>query len=150
MAQVYNIIFLGTLTILFFALQSSFAIRCWSCSSDRVPGCADPMNITYGADLVSCDNERQHSPYMMSTAVCKKAKQRVNGNLVTVRSCAFQSNDKQGEDPCGANVNPSYIKMEFCETCNDKDGCNGGSLVTSTVFGVAVPALLFLSKFYLN
>uniref|UniRef100_A0A8D8WKL7 Protein quiver n=1 Tax=Cacopsylla melanoneura TaxID=428564 RepID=A0A8D8WKL7_9HEMI len=148
MAKVESLLFFGALTILLIAVQGSLAIRCWTCSSDRVPGCTDPMNVTYGVDLTNCDNERQHSPYLQSIAVCKKAKQRVNGNLVTVRSCAWPPPDNRGEGPCSESSNPSYIKMEFCETCSDKDGCNGGNTVTSTLIGLGVPALLVMSKYY--
>ncbi|XP_025416096.1 uncharacterized protein LOC112687563 [Sipha flava] len=111
------------------------AINCWVCSTDTDQRCNDPMNMTKSA-IEDC-SRAPHSAFLQP--VCKKQKQRVNGELMIIRSCAWASDSRSDDGPCAINT-PANIRIEHCSTC-DQDLCNGAtSHVGSTLFRTAILA----------
>lgn len=64
----------------------------------------------------------------------------VNDKYVISRSC-FWENINAPKDECINNNTPSYIKTEFCETC-DTDGCNGAAQYGPVALLVAIPVAI--------
>ncbi len=124
------------------------ALKCWRCSSDitNADFCKDPFDeskLTKQQKLwayVECSTPSDDSNLIV---VCKKAKQSgkfykqssnvlmlplwilfisVDDRLIITRSC-FWENEDTPRNACMNTNTPSYIKMEFCETCST-DGCN--------------------------
>lgn len=70
----------------------------------------------------------------------------VNGELVVIRSCAWLSSDNEDVGECAKSTTPSYIRIEFCETC-DGDACNNAPIAASTLSALLIPAIAyFLTK----
>ncbi|NP_001156181.1 uncharacterized protein LOC100164060 precursor [Acyrthosiphon pisum] len=112
------------------------AINCWVCSTDTDQRCNDPMNMTKGA-IEDC-SRAPHSAFLQP--VCKKQKQRVNGELLIIRSCAWASDSRSDDGPCAINT-PANIRIEHCSTC-DQDLCNGAVVIGGcTVFLTMVLAV---------
>ncbi|VVC25986.1 Hypothetical protein CINCED_3A014920 [Cinara cedri] len=130
----------------FFSLLPDYsdAINCWVCSTDTDQRCNDPMNMTKTA-IEDC-SRAPHSAFLKP--VCKKQKQRVNGELVIIRSCAWAADSRNDDGPCAINA-PANVRIEHCSTC-DKDLCNGAIDVGGTVFLTAVLALAakFVSRVF--
>lgn len=61
----------------------------------------------------------------------------VNDKYVISRSCYWEHIDAHKND-CLSNNTPSYIKTEFCETCQT-DGCNGAAQYGPVALLVAIP-----------
>ncbi|XP_046991108.1 uncharacterized protein LOC124596132 [Schistocerca americana] len=95
-------------------------LRCYHCSSDHYHhNCDDPFNST-GIETVDCMEQLRRRTDPREIPVCKKIKQRINnGDLQTVRSCAFILPDQ----PCTTTDQSSYIHEEYCITC-ETDLCN--------------------------
>lgn len=114
----------------------STAINCWVCSTDTDQRCNDPMNMTKSA-IEDC-SRAPHSAFLQP--VCKKQKQRVNGELLIIRSCAWASDSRSDDGPCAINT-PANIRIEHCSTC-DQDLCNGSVVIGGcTVFLTMVLAV---------
>ncbi|XP_054269083.1 protein quiver-like [Macrosteles quadrilineatus] len=134
---------LSSVALLVLFVRSGESIRCWVCSSDVDRRCGDPFNMTHLA-VIDCDRERAQSPYLQSIAMCKKTKQRVNNELITVRSCTWETDD-YGSGPCSENSVSSYAKVEYCSTCNT-DSCNSAeSLSISAAMHGLLPLFAAIS-----
>lgn len=129
------------------------ALKCWTCSSDLDPHCADPFNNTSPSfdlhhTLTDCNTQSSpHYSLYKTKSVCKKIKQTVNGkHEAVVRTCEWlkSEDDAVGECPPSTFNTPKYITINYCETC-DTDGCNGAENIRPTVFWTAlIPAALAL------
>ncbi|XP_050436346.1 uncharacterized protein LOC126843077 [Adelges cooleyi] len=115
--------------------KSGQAVNCWVCSTDTDPRCGNPFNMSRGA-LEDC-SRAPHSAFLQP--VCKKQVQRVNGELVIMRSCAWSADSRNDDGPCAINT-PAHIRIEHCSTC-DQDYCNAATDVGSTVFLSSIMAL---------
>merc|ERR1712211_199663 len=69
--------------------------------------------------------QREHLPGLEST-MCRKVRQKVNGQWRYIRSCAFLGEPGVGNDEryCIHRSGTYNIHVEYC-TCRKKDGCNG-------------------------
>jgi len=119
----------ATLTIFvayLLGIQSGDSIKCWVCRSDGDPKCADPFDNT-SFPIADCAREkpREHLPGLQST-MCRKVRQKVNGNWRYIRSCAWLGEPGVGRDEryCIHRSGTYNIHVEYC-TCRSKDGCNG-------------------------
>lgn len=78
--------------------------------------------------------------------MCRKIRQKVNGEWRYFRSCAYlgEPGIEGDERFCLMRTGTYNIFMEYC-TCNSKDGCNAASL-----FSVSSTALftMFMSILY--
>eukprot|EP00095_Tigriopus_kingsejongensis_P005216 maker-scaffold408_size180710-snap-gene-0.39 protein:Tk05216 transcript:maker-scaffold408_size180710-snap-gene-0.39-mRNA-1 annotation:"hypothetical protein AaeL_AAEL004515" len=105
--------------VLYFCLiQQSSAIKCWVCRSDGDPKCADPFDNT-SFPITDCKQEkpREHLPGLEST-MCRKVRQKVNGNWRYLRSCAWLGEPGIGRDEryCIHRSGTYNIHVEYC-TC---------------------------------
>jgi len=125
------------------------AIKCYVCQSNVDPKCADPFdNLTLPitdcsayprADLATkSDSDSideggffsllggQAPVKPLRASLCRKIRQKVNGEWRTIRGCGYLGNP--GNQPEGSSCQMRHgthdIFMETC-TCNNKDGCNG-------------------------
>lgn len=64
----------------------------------------------------------------------------VNDKTVVSRSC-FWEDVNAPRDSCYSTNTPSYIKTEYCQTCNT-DGCNGAGQFGPIAMLVAVPVVV--------
>lgn len=60
--------------------------------------------------------------------------------MVVQRSCFFEDQNAVPNTCLNTNT-PSYIKTEFCETCNT-DGCNGAGQFGPIAILVAIPTII--------
>merc|ERR1712050_287815 len=108
-----------------FAVLSGYSIKCWECRSDGDPKCADPFDNT-SFPITDCSHKkpRDHLPGLEST-MCRKIRQKVNGEWRFIRSCAFLGEPGVGNDEryCIHRSGTYNIHVEYC-TCRKKDGCN--------------------------
>ncbi|KAL4709012.1 hypothetical protein ACJJTC_005873 [Scirpophaga incertulas] len=125
-------------------------VRCWTCSSDLNPHCADPFlvgNIDNSYfRLENCDaNTGATYPYLTSSkSACKKQKKYINGLLVVSRGCTWKvQNDFTSTCPSSSN-GPNEVTY-FCETC-DYDGCNGAATIGKTIALLLAPLSLLFFK----
>lgn len=163
----------GTFSLSLFALvaaASLFAIKsgqvegikCWVCQSSIDPKCADPFDNNT-LPIVDCDaHPRDELDTSNRALICRKMRQKVNGDWRTSRSCGYlEDNFKEGR--CVVNY-ANDIYREVC-SCKSKDGCNsadsklskfGGKLmsVACALLGVCIcsgfllsPANLGLDRF---
>nr|XP_029715129.1 uncharacterized protein LOC115258837 [Aedes albopictus] len=97
------------------------------CRSDLDPKCADPFD-NKSLPLSDCSRKSLvHLPNVRST-LCRKVRQKVNGEWRYIRSCAYIGEPGIGGDEryCLMRSGTYNIFVEYC-TCNSKDGCNSGS-----------------------
>ncbi|KAG9511413.1 Charged multivesicular body protein 5 [Fragariocoptes setiger] len=155
------------------------AIKCWVCQSNVDPKCADPFDNST-LPITDCDayprndlaipksdyeilqekqtfglTNQQPINNSFKATMCRKIRQKVNGEWRTIRNCAYlgQPGEGQGnENYCLMRKGSYDIFMESC-TCNSKDGCNPGSriitnlslMVTST--GLSICLFLISRRF---
>ncbi|XP_014286125.1 UPAR/Ly6 domain-containing protein crok [Halyomorpha halys] len=113
----------------------TLAIKCWVCRSDSDPKCADPFDNST-VPITDCSHEPDliHFPGVRPT-MCRKIRQKVNGEWRYFRSCAYlgEPGIEGDERFCLMRTGTYNIFMEYC-TCNSKDGCNTGSTLSSISF----------------
>ncbi|EAA10235.3 uncharacterized protein LOC120899627 [Anopheles arabiensis] len=127
--SVYFIACSLVVVLLSFGVQKGLAIKCWECRSDSDPKCADPFdNSTLSITDCKQVERKEHLPEAQAT-MCRKIRQKVNGEWRYFRSCAFMGEPGiEGDERfCLMRSGTYNIFMEYC-TCNSKDGCNAGSL----------------------
>ncbi|KAK9505546.1 hypothetical protein O3M35_009572 [Rhynocoris fuscipes] len=122
--------------------HEAFAIKCWDCRSDSDPKCADPFDNST-VPITDCKEipDLPHLPGVRPT-MCRKIRQKVNGEWRYFRSCAFlgEPGIERDERFCLMRTGTYNIFMEYC-TCNSKDGCNSAvSLISSTIL-IAISCL---------
>lgn len=133
--------YLAVLVALIYGVLTGYSIKCWECRSDGDPKCADPFDNT-SFPITDCltKAEKVHLPGLKAT-MCRKIRQKVNGEWRYFRSCAFLGEPGVGNDEryCIHRSGTYNIHVEYC-TCRKKDGCNGASerglswgLVTSII-----------------
>ncbi|KAF6213285.1 hypothetical protein GE061_011003 [Apolygus lucorum] len=107
------------------------ALKCWVCRSDSDPKCADPFDNST-VPITDCKQEADlaHLPGVRPT-MCRKIRQKVHGQWRYFRSCAYLGVPGiQGDERfCLMRTGTYNIFMEYC-TCNSKDGCNSGPIVS--------------------
>ncbi|CAG2056963.1 unnamed protein product [Timema podura] len=103
----------------------SSSIKCWVCRSDSDPKCSDPFDNST-VPITDCKQEPDlyHYPNVRPT-MCRKIRQKVNGQWRYFRSCAYlgEPGIEGDERFCLMRTGTYNIFMEYC-TCNSKDGCN--------------------------
>lgn len=105
--------------------ESGEAIKCWECNSHFDPRCADPFDNTSLPIGECAARTLLHYPGLAAT-MCRKIRQKVNGNWRFIRSCAFLGVPGEGtydENYCLMRTGTYDVFVETC-TCNSKDGCN--------------------------
>ncbi|XP_029159953.1 uncharacterized protein LOC114931960 [Nylanderia fulva] len=116
---------LATVFLLICCIQEGFSIKCWVCRSDSDPKCADPFDNST-VPITDCKQEPElgHLPGVKPT-MCRKIRQKVNGEWRYFRSCAYMGEPGIAGDErfCLMRTGTYNIFMEYC-TCNSKDGCN--------------------------
>merc|ERR1712228_251529 len=121
-------VYLGVLVALIYGVMTGYSIKCWECRSDGDPKCADPFDNT-SFPITDCAQEkpRDHLPGLEAT-MCRKVRQKVNGNWRYIRSCAWLGEPGVGRDEryCIHRSGTYNIHVEYC-TCRKKDGCNGST-----------------------
>lgn len=108
--------------------ESGEAIKCWECKSHADPRCADPFDNTSLPIAECAARSLPHYPNL-AASMCRKIRQKVNGNWRFIRSCAFLGTPGEGtydENYCLMRTGTYDVFVETC-TCNSKDGCNGAS-----------------------
>merc|ERR1711936_1287586 len=134
-------VYLAVLVALIYGVITGYSIKCWECRSDGDPKCADPFDNT-SFPITDCltKAEKEHLPGLKAT-MCRKIRQKVNGEWRYFRSCAFLGEPGVGNDEryCIHRSGTYNIHVEYC-TCRKKDGCNGAAdrglswgLVTSII-----------------
>uniref|UniRef100_A0A6M2E0M1 Uncharacterized protein n=1 Tax=Xenopsylla cheopis TaxID=163159 RepID=A0A6M2E0M1_XENCH len=112
-------------------IGTAFGIKCWDCRSDTDPKCADPFdNSTVPIKDCKQESDLEHLPGIRPT-MCRKIRQKVNGEWRYYRSCAYMGEPGiEGDERfCLKRTGTYNVFMEFC-TCNSKDGCNSSSVLT--------------------
>ncbi|KAF0297840.1 hypothetical protein FJT64_000508 [Amphibalanus amphitrite] len=123
-------------------------IQCWKCNSREDPSCGDPFeNNTYYK--VECDkaDERRHLPGVKAT-MCRKIRQKVNGQWRVIRDCARVGEPGIGGDErfCLHKWGTFDIYTEVC-TCAAKDGCNSAGKPASPLAASAAALVVLLTAF---
>ncbi|KAF2897390.1 hypothetical protein ILUMI_08782 [Ignelater luminosus] len=133
-----------TVVIIFIAVQSAYAIKCWDCRSDIDPRCADPFdNRTFS--MTYCPDFKSDFLIGLEATLCRKIRQKVNGVWKYFRSCAFlgEPGIEGDERFCLMRTGTYNIFMEYC-TCNSKDGCNSSNNISLSPLLVITTILTFL------
>merc|ERR1712183_642763 len=132
-------------------IQGGDSIKCWVCRSDGDPKCADPFDNT-SFPIADCrqEKEREHLPGLGAT-MCRKIRQKINGNWRYIRGCAWLGEPGIGRDEryCIHRSGTYNVHMEYC-TCRSKDGCNSASSVGGLDYlvlsGLALISLVYKSS----
>uniref|UniRef100_A0A6M2DYB7 Putative conserved secreted protein n=1 Tax=Xenopsylla cheopis TaxID=163159 RepID=A0A6M2DYB7_XENCH len=141
---------LAAVFVLFLTLGQGEGLRCWLCSSESNPSCADPFNATSRVPkyaLVDCDaraSSAHQQFYQQQRAVCRKSIRLVREERVTTRGCAWVSMDNVGDD-CIDEKTPSFVKIESCSSCTT-DACNGAPATVGASLAAAI-ATAVLARF---
>ncbi|KAF3421377.1 hypothetical protein E2986_00195 [Frieseomelitta varia] len=129
----------------FCCIQQGLSIKCWVCRSDSDPKCADPFDNTT-VPITDCKQEPdlEHLPGVRPT-MCRKIRQKVNGEWRYFRSCAYMGEPGiEGDERfCLMRTGTYNIFMEYC-TCNSKDGCNTAWSNHGSVFASIVSLAISL------
>ncbi|XP_077299781.1 crooked [Arctopsyche grandis] len=116
---------LVSLLMVVVVVPATWSIKCWVCRSDSDPKCADPFDNST-VPITDCTKEPYlpHLPGVRPT-MCRKIRQKVNGEWRYIRSCAYMGEPGLGGDErfCIMRTGTYNIFLEYC-TCNSKDGCN--------------------------
>ncbi|KRT81673.1 hypothetical protein AMK59_5614 [Oryctes borbonicus] len=151
----YNIklicLLVALVVILF--IENGFAIRCYQCTTDTDPKCADPFdNRTVG--LTEClPKELGEDSRLAIPKMCRKIRQKVHGSWRYIRGCGFlgEVGIRGDERFCLMRTGTYNIFMEYC-SCNSRDGCNSSYLtkVSNMLLGtiVLIPVLKILYWLY--
>ncbi|XP_001604229.1 uncharacterized protein LOC100120607 isoform X1 [Nasonia vitripennis] len=132
-----NVLFLQIVAFVLLAcfVERGVSIKCWACRSDSDPKCADPFdNSTVPITDCSQEKELDHLPGVKPT-MCRKIRQKVNGEWRYFRSCAYMGEPGILGDErfCLMRTGTYNIFMEYC-TCNSKDGCNSAPGLHHNIF----------------
>lgn len=131
----------------FLFIFTGTGIKCWVCRSLEDPKCADPFDNT-STPFFDCSTFKEVSwlPGVKAT-MCRKIRQKVNGEWRYIRSCARLGEPGIGGDEryCLQRSGTFNIHIETC-TCNSKDGCNTASsqLPLNLMSVVSVSSILSL------
>jgi len=144
----------ASLIILGFCIEKGWSIKCWECRSDSDPKCADPFdNSTLSITDCKQNAELEHLPGVKAT-MCRKIRQKVNGEWRYFRSCAYMGEPGIVGDErfCLMRTGTFNIFMEYC-TCNSKDGCNSSTFLSPKyiiIYSATVFSLVykFISRVY--
>ncbi|XP_071442635.1 UPAR/Ly6 domain-containing protein crok [Hetaerina americana] len=124
-----------TLVMLLMVAKDGDCIKCWVCRSDSDPKCADPFDNST-VPITDCNQEKgfNHLKGIRPT-MCRKIRQKVNGEWRYFRSCAYLGEPGIAGDErfCLMRTGTYNIFMEYC-TCNSKDGCNGAMALKTGLF----------------
>ncbi|KAI1285741.1 hypothetical protein HDE_11542 [Halotydeus destructor] len=151
------------LLLLLLTFSSSDGLRCWVCRSDTDPRCSDPFD-NRSLPITDCDTQTlKHlkvEPLLPGgpmrerrSTMCRKMRQKVEGQWRTIRNCAFLGRPGEGtgnENHCLVRHGTHDIYTEYC-TCDSRDGCNGApslsilSILTTTI--TTLFATTFISLF---
>merc|ERR1711994_291015 len=138
-------VILSIYVVYLLVIPSGESIKCWVCRSDGDPKCADPFDNT-SFPIADCgkEKEREHLPGLAST-MCRKVRQKVNGNWRYIRSCAWLGEPGVGRDEryCIHRSGTYNIHVEYC-TCRSKDGCNAGGRITPSFCLSKMILILFI------
>ncbi|CAK1586855.1 unnamed protein product [Parnassius mnemosyne] len=139
-----------SIILLIFFVNRGFCIKCWNCRSSNDPKCADPFDNST-VPITDCKEEKglAHLPGMKSS-MCRKIRQKVNGEWRYFRDCAYLGEvGIQGDERfCLMRTGTYNIFIEYC-TCNSKDGCNSSSLLSPLPI-VIIFSLSYMSRFILS
>ncbi|XP_037038118.1 uncharacterized protein LOC119075697 isoform X1 [Bradysia coprophila] len=141
----------ASLFLLAFCVEKGLSIKCWECRSDSDPKCADPFdNSTLSITDCKQNAELEHLPGVKAT-MCRKIRQKVNGEWRYFRSCAYMGEPGIVGDErfCLMRTGTFNIFMEYC-TCNSKDGCNSAGLTSPKMIFVYVAALFSVGLKFLS
>ncbi|XP_044739542.1 protein quiver-like [Chrysoperla carnea] len=128
-------ILLGVVFLSCFAIQNSigYSIKCWECNSDFDPKCGDPFDNST-IPITDCAQRKPNLDYdpVVNSHSCEKKIQTdiITGKRSVVRSCGYQS-PSVAFGKCKEPEQNSKIRIEFCELCSDKDGCNSAPSLLS-------------------
>ena len=115
-----------------FYFSAGDGIKCWVCRSLEDPKCADPFDNT-STPFTDCSTFQEDSSYPVKpSTMCRKLRQKINGEWRYIRSCARLGEPGIGGDEryCLQRTGSFNIHVESC-TCNSRDGCNSGNLPQS-------------------
>lgn len=123
------------------------ALKCWNCQSSIDPKCADPFDNTT-LPIVDCDAMLRTDGSDNRQLICRKIRQKVNGEWRTSRSCGYLDDDFY-EGKCIVQRS-SDIFMEIC-SCKGKEGCNGAmNLVLTSGSFLTLALSIVLSTIYIS
>ncbi|XP_046405386.1 uncharacterized protein LOC124170604 [Ischnura elegans] len=121
-----------SLALLLLFVENGMSIKCWACRSDSDPKCADPFDNST-VPITDCTQE-PGLPHLkgIRPTMCRKIRQKVNGEWRYFRSCAYLGEPGIGGDErfCLMRTGTYNIFMEYC-TCDSKDGCNSAGVLKS-------------------
>ncbi|XP_049773345.1 uncharacterized protein LOC126161491 [Schistocerca cancellata] len=115
-------------------VHSGCALKCWSCSSDADPDCADPFYPSHKT-LTECKAKHKGEKPTCEAIVLK-----VNTlEVITMRNCGSVPMNGPMNVSCNVQL-PPHSSIERCHVCTE-DGCNTAPAKRST-YWVAVVSLL--------
>lgn len=124
--------------------SSASSLKCWSCTTDPLY-CDDPFSGNFSS-LEECKLPSYQSLRHPSRAVCMKMRILPKGSTETItqRSCRWEHSGTP-KDSCKHEQSSNDYKVEFCETCDNEYGCNGGFNLDSwsiLIFSTAVANIM--------
>ncbi|XP_049948821.1 protein quiver-like [Schistocerca serialis cubense] len=151
MAKIFQ--FCALLVLLGLLVEPSTGIKCWECRSDTDPKCADPFDNST-VPITDCKQEPD-LPHLkgIRPKMCRKIRQKVNGEWRYFRSCAYVGEVGIAGDErfCLMRTGTYNIFMEYC-TCDSKDGCNSATSYQPhhllLCFGICVSVVQHLVCFF--
>lgn len=118
-------------------LHTGYALKCWSCSSDADPDCADPF-YTAHKTLTECEVKHQGEKPTCESIVLK-----VNTlEVITMRHCGTVPLNGPLNASCSVPL-PPHSSIEHCHICME-DGCNTAQTQKATYWAAIVSVLTVL------
>ena len=80
----------------------------------------------------------------LGATMCRKIRQKINGNWRYIRGCAWLGEPGIGRDEryCIHRSGTYNVHMEYC-TCRSKDGCNSATSLSGGGLGLALPLVAY-------
>ncbi|GLV34668.1 uncharacterized protein CBL_09148 [Carabus blaptoides fortunei] len=135
------------LTVCLAYIHSSYALKCYSCDSTRVPACLDGSDLKNVA-LTECSTT-SGSPGVTEASCMKITTQAVNnGPVNTTRKCVMHPH---GVDACvsARGKLPANMELKFCEMCTT-DGCNAAGSIGAPLYAIVALCLATIARYVRN
>ncbi|KAG8201727.1 hypothetical protein JTE90_012788 [Oedothorax gibbosus] len=127
------------LLLLGFYLRFGACLHCWECNSKYDPNCGEPFkNATIA--LADCSQRFLNDDMDITSTICRKITQKVNGQERIIRSCGFYNPEDAGH--CIYRAGTHMVYMHYCQCAGE--GCNSSGDLVPRIPTILATLLLLL------
>ncbi|GFU29851.1 uncharacterized protein NPIL_288161 [Nephila pilipes] len=126
------------------SLRLGEALHCWECNSKYDPNCGEPFK-NHTISLADCSQRFLVHNMTITSTICRKITQRVQGELRIIRGCGFFNPEAAGT--CQTRAGTHLVFMHYCQC--EGEGCNKSGPLhppSHQLFALLLTLLLVASK----